>query len=54
MRGLRDRLVPAVAALVLVGVAVATLGLLNSARDHGLRALEDAKAAEIERGGRRS
>jgi signal transduction histidine kinase len=47
MNRLSERLVPIAAALVLVLVAVATISLLNGARDKGLSALEDAKAAEI-------
>src|SRR5206468_3702197 len=44
---LRQRLLPLAAALVLVAMAVATLALINGARDRGLTALEDAKASEI-------
>lgn len=43
----RERLVPIAAAVVLVVVAGATLALINGARDKGLTALEEAKAAEI-------
>lgn len=47
MRKLREWLVPTAAAGLIAVVAVVTLVLLNSARQRGLEALEDAKTAEV-------
>lgn len=43
----RDRLIPAVAGLAVVAVAVTVVSLLNSAVDDGTRALQDAKVAQV-------
>ncbi|GEP34228.1 hypothetical protein NSZ01_19960 [Nocardioides szechwanensis] len=43
----RDRLIPAVAGLAVVAVAVTVVSLLNSAVDGGTRALQDAKVAQV-------
>ena len=47
MKKLREWLVPTTAAVLIAVVAVVTLVLLNSARQRGLHALEQAKTAEI-------
>lgn len=44
----RDRLIPAVAGLAVVAVAVTVVSLLNSAVDDGTRALQDAKLAQVQ------
>lgn len=43
----RDRLIPAVAGLAVVAVAVTVVSLLDSAVDDGTRALQDAKVAQV-------
>ncbi len=44
---LRDRLVPALAGLAVLAVAVVVVVLLRSAADDGTQALEDAKVAQV-------
>ena len=44
---LRDRLVPLVAAVAVLGVGVAVIVLLRGATNDGITALEDAKQAQV-------
>lgn len=44
---LRERLLPVVAALTVLGVGITVVLLLNSATDDGVEALEDAKLAQV-------
>lgn len=44
---LRERLLPVVAALTVLGVGITVVLLLNGATDHGVEALEDAKLGQV-------